>query len=330
MRSLLADLERWPLREPFVISRRVFVDSLALTVQIREGDLAGRGECEPHEHEQIIGLEAHAQLLRLACDRDWLATLSTDNILDRLPNQPLRNALDCALWDLAAKRSGQRVWDLLDLGQGNPPVAIVPTVGLASPQDMAQAASALRGAKALKIKLGGSDGADAMRLEAIAAAAPGVELLADINGGWTPRQLRELLPLARRCGVSVIEQPLPPGQDAELPQPPTGLRFCADESCTDRSSLPLVAQHYQMINVKLDKTGGLTEALALVDAATVLGLPYMVGSNGGTSLAMAPLYVLAHGAALVDAGAGHLTVDREPMLRVERNHIYAPARTLWG
>ena len=330
MRSLLADLERWPLREPFAISRRVFIDSLTLTVQIREDGLAGRGECEPHEHEQIIGLEAHAQLMRLAHGPDWLSTLSTDNILERLPNQPLRNALDCALWDLAAKRSGRRVWDMLGRGEGSAPVPVIPTVGMASPHDMAQAASALRGVKALKIKLGGSDGADAMRLEAIAAALPGVELLADINGGWTPRQLRELLPLALRCGVSVIEQPLPPGQDTELPQPPKGLRFCADESCTDRNSLPLVARHYQMINVKLDKTGGLTEALALIDAAAAMGLPYMVGSNGGTSLAMAPLYVLAHGALLVDAGAGHLSVDREPMLQVEGHHIYAPARALWG
>jgi L-Ala-D/L-Glu epimerase len=196
MRSLLADLRRWPLREPFAISRRVFVDSLALTVRIGEGDVSGWGECEPHEHEQIVGLEAQAELFRLAREPDWLATLSTDNILDRLPNQPLRNALDCALWDLAAKRSGQRVWELLGRGEGNPPVAIMPTVGLASPQEMAQAASAQRGAKALKIKLGGSDGADAMRLEAIAAAAQGVELLADINGGWQ-RPLRSAIQLRR-------------------------------------------------------------------------------------------------------------------------------------
>lgn len=330
MRSLQADLRRWPLREPFAISRHVFVDSLALTVQLREGDLCGWGECEPHEHDHSVGLQAQAELLRRAGEADWLATLSTDNILARLPNQPWRNALDCTLWDLAAKRSGLRVWELLGRGEGSPPVAVAPTVGLASPQDMARAASALCGAKRLKIKLGGNDGADALRLEAIAAAAPGVELLADINGGWTARQVREWLPLACRCGVSVIEQPLPPGQDAELPPPPAGLRFCADESCTDRSSLPLVARHYQMINVKLDKTGGLTEALALVDAAAAVGLPYMLGSNGGTSLAMAPLYVLAHGALVVDLGVGHLAADRGTVLRVECNLVHAPARALWG
>ena len=148
-------------------------------------------------------------------------------------------------------------------------------------------------------------------------------------------ELRQRQPAleVRRCpaGIHVDEErPLPPGADGELPRPPGDLRFCADESCTDRGSLPRVAPHYQMVNVKLDKTGGLTEALALIDEARRQGLAWMVGSNGGTSLAMAPLYLLAHGAACVDAGAGHLVADRDPPLDVRQGWLHAPSPALWG
>ncbi len=142
--------------------------------------------------------------------------------------------------------------------------------------------------------------------------------------------LRRWLPLAQRLNVAVIEQPLPPGADDALPRPPGAMRFCADESCTDRSSLPQVARRYQMVNVKLDKTGGLTEALAMVDDATRHGLRWMVGSNGGTSLAMAPLYLLTHGAVCVDAGAGHLVHDRAPPLEVRAGWLHPPPPALWG
>jgi L-alanine-DL-glutamate epimerase-like enolase superfamily enzyme len=333
-RRLAVELERWPLREPFAIARHVFHDSLALTVELREGDAAGRGECEPHEHEQTVGLEAQAELLRRAREPGWVEGLDRTRITRQLPCLPLRNALDCALWDLEAKTRGVRAWQLDPVlaervGEA-PPVPLIPTVALDTPAAMADAAARHRGRARLKIKLGRRDGHDAERIEAVAAACPGTELLADVNGGWSRAQLIALLPLAARGGVTILEQPLPPGADGDLPRPPTGLRFCADESCTDRASLPQVAGRYQMINVKLDKTGGLGEALALVDEAARRGLPWMVGSNGGTSLAMAPLYLLAHGALCVDAGCAHLGRDREPRLDVRDGWLFPPPPALWG
>jgi L-alanine-DL-glutamate epimerase-like enolase superfamily enzyme len=333
-RSLEVEVERWPLREPFAISRRTFHDSLVLSVCVHEGGLRGWGEAEPHEHEQIVGLEAQAELLRRVREPGWLQTLTRHNIGQRLASSPMRNALDCALWDLEAKRRGVRAWALdpavAKRVGGAVPVPLTPTVALDGPATMAKAAARHRGAPMLKIKLGDTDGRDAERMEAVADACPGMPLLVDVNGGWTPATLRDLMPVAQRHGVVVIEQPLPPGADAELPRAPDGLRFCADESCTDRSSLSAVARHYQMINVKLDKTGGLGEALALVDAAAALGLPWMVGSNGGTSLAMAPLYLLAHGAVCVDAGVGLLVRDREPPLEVRGGNMHPPPPALWG
>jgi len=333
-RRLEVELERWPLREPFAISRHIFVDSLSLTVHLREADCTGRGECEPHEFEQLVGLEAQAEVLRHASKPGWLDGLSRLNILERLPCTPWRNALDCALWDLDAKRSGQRAWCLepglaARVGEALP-VQKIPTVALADPQDMAAAAARCTEAPMLKIKLGGADGRDGERLEAVSTAWQGRPLLVDVNGGWMPIDLKRWLPLAQRLNVAVIEQPLPPGADQELPLPPGDMRFCADESCTDRQSLPRLAPYYQMVNVKLDKTGGLTEALALIDEATHLGLPWMVGSNGGTSLAMAPLYLIAHGALCVDAGADHLIRDREPGLEVRQGWLHAPSPALWG
>jgi L-alanine-DL-glutamate epimerase-like enolase superfamily enzyme len=331
---LQADLGRWPLREPFAISRHVFVDSLVLTVHLHQAGATGRGECEPHEHDQIAGLEAHAELLRRAHAPGWLDGLTRATLLERLPCTPLRNALDCALWDLEAKRAGCRAWALDPALAARVGLAcavpLTPTVALDTPQRMAAAAAGHRGAPYLKLKLGAPDGLDGERLEAVAAGFGGGPLVVDVNGGWTAAALRGWLPLARRLNVAVLEQPLPPGADDELPPPAGDLRFCADESCTDRESLPRVAGSYQMINVKLDKSGGLTEALALVDEATRRGLAWMVGSNGGTSLAMAPLYLLAHAAVCVDAGAGHLVRDREPPLDVRQGWLYAPSPALWG
>ncbi|MFN8897220.1 MAG: enolase C-terminal domain-like protein, partial [Pseudomonadota bacterium] len=244
------------------------------------------------------------------------------------------NALDCALWDLDAKRNGRRAWSLepalADRVGPAGPVQCIPTVALDDPHAMAAAVARCTDAPLLKVKLGGADGRDGERLEAVSAAWRARPLLVDVNAGWTSSDLQRWLPLAQRLNVVVIEQPLPPGADGELPRPPGDLRFCADESCTDRGSLPRVAPHYQMVNVKLDKTGGLTEALALIDEARRQGLAWMVGSNGGTSLAMAPLYLLAHGAACVDAGAGHLVADRDPPLDVRQGWLHAPSPALWG
>lgn len=333
-RRLEVELERWPLREPFAISRHVFLDSLVLTVQLHQDGCSGRGECEPHEYDQVAGLEAQAELLRRHHRPGWLDGLSRANLPQHLPCTPWRNALDCALWDLEAKRTGQRAWaldpELAARVGAAPPVPLTPTVALDAPQAMAEAAARCHEAPLLKLKLGGGDGRDGERLEAVSAAWRGRPLLVDVNGGWTTTELKRWLPLAQRLNVAVIEQPLPPGDDSELPPPPGELRFCADESCTDRGSLPAIEHRYQMINVKLDKTGGLTEALALIEAASQRGIPWMVGSNGGTSLAMAPLYLLAHGAALVDAGVGHLTRDRLPALDLRQGRMYAPPPGLWG
>jgi len=329
MTSLSACLHRWALSAPFTISRHTFTDSLVLTLELHHGAFVGRGECEPHEFDQSAGEVELRAAQDFGAQGSVLAGLNRTVLQGLLPNRPLRNALDCALWDLEAKQTGKRAWTLAgkdDTGA----VRVMPTLGLDSPAAMARAAAGHRRAGTLKVKLGGADGMDADRIEAVAAGAPGVPLLLDVNGGWSPRQLKDLLPLAGRCGVVVIEQPLIPGMDSELPRPPGDLRFCADESCTDRSTLEAVRRHYQMINIKLDKTGGLTEALALAEAAAAIGMPYMVGSNGGTSLAMAPLYVLGLEAEYVDMGVDHLLQDREARLLVHEGRVQPPPRALWG
>lgn len=325
-------IERWPLKSPFSISRFTFVESLVQTVRVASVDgCSGMGECEPHEYDEQVAHEmlAAARLsIGTGMAPAWLDSLTRHNLCERLPRTPLRNAIDCALWDLEAKQRAVRAFDLA--GMPMQPIAVMPTLGIDTPDAMERGAAAFASAKWLKVKLGASDGLDEQRLEAVASAAPGANLLLDANGGWTPADLDRMLPLASRYRVRIIEQPMKPELDSCLPLPPGDLLFCADESCLDRGCLPAVRQRYQYINIKLDKSGGLTEALALRREAERAGLGVMVGMMSGTSLAVAPAAVLAQGLEVVDLELGFMTRDRVPPMIIDDYTLLPPKAELWG
>lgn len=327
--TIKARVRRWPLREPFAISRRVFTENIALEIELAMGDARGRGESEPHEHD--IHVTEAARDAAAALDPQVWSHLDPDRLNVVLPRSALRTALDCALWDLRAKRAGCRVWDLLRLDlDPSLSVPVYETLSLDTPERMAAAAVAARDAPGLKLKLGHADGRDAERLEAVRAAVPGALLTIDANEGWSPQFLLSLLPFAARCDVAFIEQPVPASADAMLAEMPRLVPFCADESCLDRSSLPALIGRYQSINVKLDKTGGLTEALHLIAAANRSGLAHMVGCNGGSSLAQAPALLLTPGAMMVDLGVHGLAEDQASPLRWSHHRLSLPTPELWG
>ncbi|MBN8984176.1 MAG: dipeptide epimerase, partial [Rhizobiales bacterium] len=245
-----------------------------------------------------------------------------------LPAGAARNALDCALLDLEAKRSGSRVWDIF--GQLAPrPCTTAYTISLGTPEAMAEATGAAAHRPLLKIKLGSDD--DASRIKAVRQAAPNAQLIVDANEGWRADNLALNLAACADAGVTLIEQPLPAGQDDALASVERRIAICADESVHDRGSLAGLRGRYDAINIKLDKTGGLTEAMAMADAAEALGLQVMVGCMVATSLAMAPAMLLAQRARYVDLdGPLLLATDRDHGLRYDGSTIYPPDAALWG
>jgi L-alanine-DL-glutamate epimerase-like enolase superfamily enzyme len=317
--KLTVSREAFPLAEAFVISRGSRTEAQVLTVTVSDGTHAGRGECVPYPRYGETLDSVERQIGSLPLDR---------RALQEAPPGAARNAVDCALWDLAAKRAGVRVWDLAGLP---PPVALTTayTLSLEPPEAMRRAAARHAHRPLLKIKLGTPD--DMARLEAVRAGAPDARLVVDANEGWTPAIYADLAPHLARLGVELVEQPLPAGQDEALRALPRPVPVCADESCHDRASLPGLAGKYDMINVKLDKTGGLTEALALRDAARAAGYGLMVGCMVGSSLAMAPAVLVAQGAAVTDLdGPLLLALDRDPPLRYDAAGIHPPEPALWG
>jgi L-alanine-DL-glutamate epimerase-like enolase superfamily enzyme len=245
-----------------------------------------------------------------------------------MPPSAARNALDCALLDLEAKTRGQRVWSLL--GCRAPEACITAyTISLASPEAMAAATVKAAHRPLLKIKLGG-DG-DGMRIAAVRKAAPKSELIVDANEAWTSDNLERNLAACAEAGVTLVEQPLPAGQDEALKRIRRPLAVCADESVHDRASLEGLRERYDAVNIKLDKTGGLTEALAMADAARALGFELMIGCMVATSLAMAPAMLLAREARFVDLdGPLLLARDRDGGLRYDGSLVYPPEAALWG
>lgn len=327
--SLHIVAENIPLREPFRISRMEFHHSQVVVAEIRVDGHVGRGECEPHESDPVECDRAISKLESLA---DRVARgLDRAQLADLLPAGPVRNALDCALWDIEAKRSGIGVAALA----GRPASVALPTVftlGIDTPDAMAAKAHHLDGWDRFKIKLGGEDPMlDLDRVAAVRRARGDVELIVDANGGWTMDALKSLAPLLADQGVALIEQPLAPGYDAALSDYSSPVPLCADETCLDRQSLPMVIGRYSYINIKLDKTGGLTEALALVDAAEAAGLGIMVGCMTGTSLAMAPAHLVAQRARFIDLdGPLLIAKDRTPGMRYDRGLVHPPEPALWG
>jgi L-alanine-DL-glutamate epimerase-like enolase superfamily enzyme len=314
--------ETFRLAQAFTISRGSRTEAQVLTVRVIAEGVRGWGECVPYSRygetldsvtEQIEGLPQG---------------ISRQDLQDALPAGAARNAVDCAMWDWRAKREGCAVHQLAGLP---PPRAVTTayTLSLDSPENMRAAAEREAQRPLLKIKLGTPE--DMARLEAVREGAPKTRIIVDANEGWTAELYSDLAPHLLRLGVQMVEQPLPAGEDDLLAEIERPLPVCADESCHDRASLPDLIGKYDMVNVKLDKTGGLTEALALKAEAEELGFRVMVGCMVGSSLAMAPAILAAQGAEIVDLdGPLLLAEDRPAPLRFEGSTIYPPDPDLWG
>ncbi|MFB9886317.1 N-acetyl-D-Glu racemase DgcA [Balneatrix alpica] len=320
--------EQWPLHEPFIISSLPPMHfGEVVVVEIHEQGLVGRGECE---HATLYDSSYPDILAQLQAVQSQLAAgVSREQLYRLLPPGCARNAVDCALWDLEAKRSGKPVWQLAGMTRPPQPVTTVFTLSLHTPEHMAEVAAANRHRPLLKLKLG-QEG-DLQRVAAVRAAAPSCRLVIDANMGWTPAQFEHYQVEMKELGVEMIEQPFPPGQDGILAEIERLIPVTADESCQDRSSLPSLVGRYDLVNIKLDKAGGLTEALALAKEAKALGFELMVGCNVGTSLAMAPALLLAQQARYVDIdGPLLLTEDRPQPMRYEQSLAYPANSALWG
>jgi L-alanine-DL-glutamate epimerase-like enolase superfamily enzyme len=310
------------LAQVFTISRGSRTEARVLTVRVTRGGVTGWGECVPYaRYGETLG-SVTAQIESLPQD------ITRDALQGALPAGAARNAVDCALWDLEAKQSGRRVWQLAGLPKPGPEI-VTYTLSLDTPENMRAAAAQHAHRPLLKIKLGTPD--DMPRLEAVRAGAPRTKIIIDANEGWTAEVYSDLAPHLLRLGVALVEQPLPAGADDLLSEIARPLPVCADESCHDRASLAGLAGKYDMVNIKLDKTGGLTEGLALKAAALAQGYGLMVGCMIGSSLAMAPATLLAQGAAFTDLDAPLLLAeDRDHPLTFDDAGIHPPEPSLWG
>jgi L-alanine-DL-glutamate epimerase-like enolase superfamily enzyme len=315
-------IESWPLAAPFVISRGAKAEARVVVATLGDDRFQGRGECVPYGRygETVEGVAAALRACGPCADHAELGR--------RLPAGAARNALDCALWDLQAKRSGLSAASLV--GVPTPlPVVTCYTLSLAAPADMAAAALRVPHLPLLKLKLGGAG--DAERMAAVRAARPDARLVCDANEAWTPDLLEPLLAAAAAAGVELVEQPLPAGADDALASTPHPVPICADESAHSSADLPALAGRYDAVNIKLDKAGGLTEALAMAHAAHANGLRVMVGSMVATSLAAAPALLLAGFADWVDLdGPLLLARDRDPGLAISDGWLSPQPRALWG
>jgi len=324
MRQVELDIESWPLLEPFVITGHTWTHCDVLVVSITENGVTGRGEAtgvyyldETAEsmYQQALGIQ---QKLEQGISREQLQSL--------LPAGGARNAIDCALWDLEAKKSGQSVFELTDIPSS--PVNTVITVTIDTPEEMANKARAIT-SRQIKVKLDGELPLE--RITAVCNARPEADIVVDVNQGWSFSQLMELAPQFKTLGIKMIEQPLPRGEDDALVDYQSPITLCADESCLDTSELEQAAKRYQMVNIKLDKTGGLTEALNLAWRAKEKGMTLMIGNMTGTSLAMAPAYVVAQLCDFVDLDrALFLAGDRSYPMSYERGVVTGLSSQLWS
>jgi len=320
-------IERWPLREPFEIAREVMHDLPLLTIALTDGDgHTGRAEAAGVDYDGETPALMLAQIDAVAAQLH--DDLSGTELLDLMPAGGARNAVDCALWDLRAKQSGVRVWTSAGLSAPKPVVTAF-TIGLGSPQDVRRRARAARGLPVIKLKV------DARRhlelVHIVREELPDARLLIDANQSWTVSLLANLMADLIVSGVELIEQPLPRGADEALSDLQSPITICADESCTDRHSLPALQGRYQAVNIKLDKCGGFTEALALAHEAQSLGFELMVGNMCGTSLGMAPAFLVAQLARWADLDGPLLQVgDRAAAMSFHLGIVQPPETALWG
>ncbi|WP_291733290.1 N-acetyl-D-Glu racemase DgcA [Leisingera sp. F5] len=310
------------LAQVFTISRGSRTEAKVLTVRVEKDGVTGWGECVPYAryNETLDSVTTEIEGLPADFTREELQSL--------LPAGAARNAVDCALWDLEAKQAGKRVWELAGLEAPGPEITAY-TLSLDTPENMQKQAAENAFRPLLKIKLGTPD--DMPRLEAVRAGAPDAKIIIDANEGWSAEVYAELAPHLVRLGVELVEQPLPAGEDDALIGMERPVPVCADESCHDRTSLPGLKGKYDVVNIKLDKTGGLTEALKLRAQALAEGYQVMVGCMVGSSLAMAPATLVAQGAAVTDLdGPLLLAEDREEPLTFDAEGVHPPVAALWG
>ena len=338
MRRLEVTSESWPIAGTFTIARGSKTAADVVVVKVAENGVTGRGESVPYPRydetvpQVVNSLEAardsiESTLLAIRHSRESGNPAFARVTELNLP-KAAANALDCAIWDLHAKQSGTPVWKLAGLRE---PTSVITafTLSLDTPEAMAAAATAAASRPLLKLKLGREG--DVARLKAIRAAVPTARLIVDANEGWTPANITEMLAACKFYGVELVEQPLPASNDEALRDLPRDLIICADESAHGRKTLHELKGKYDAINIKLDKTGGLTEALALAHEAKAQNFKIMVGCMLATSLAMAPAFLLAQLADYVDLdGPLLLKQDREPGFRFEGSLMHPPSRALWG
>jgi L-alanine-DL-glutamate epimerase-like enolase superfamily enzyme len=318
--------ERWPIQGTFAISRGSRTHADVVVVELHQDGHVGRGECVPYSRygESIESVVDQLKPLAIQLGKG----LTRQAMQSLLPAGAARNALDCAFWDLECKQSGQRIWERLNLPMPTTQTTAF-TLSLDTPENMQKAAFKNSTRPLLKLKLAGAG--DLERVAAVRAGAPQARIIVDANEGWDEAIYRELVPELVKFGVEMIEQPLPADNDAALEYLPRPITLCADESCHDRSSLPKIIGRYDMINIKTDKTGGLTEALALKQEAEKAGLQVMVGCMLATSLAMAPAFMVAQGAVVVDLdGPLLLAKDRESGISYTESQMHVYDAALWG
>ena len=325
MTSLFVGVETYPIAGRFVIARGAKTEARVVVATLTDGTISGRGECVPYARygesvESVVAaIEGAASAIGREPDRAILQGL--------LPPGAARNAIDCALWDFEAKQTGVGAFARAGIGPATATTAF--TISVGTPDAMAEAAALAAARPLLKVKLAGAG--DRERLRAVRAAAPAATLIVDANEAWAEGECEALLAVCAEIGVALVEQPLPAGGDALLARIAHPVPICADESVHDRAGLAALRARYDAVNIKLDKTGGLTEALAVAAEAEALGFALMVGCMVGTSLAMAPAMVLAPRARFVDLdGPLLLARDRPGGLRFDGSTIYPPDPALWG
>ena len=310
----------------FTISRGSRTQAEVLTVTLQDKGVAGWGECVPYARYGETLDSVTAQILSVS--EPLRAGLTREELQDALPAGAARNAIDCALWDLQSKQENIPVWQLAQLAEPQPVITAY-TLSLDTPANMQAAAASNATRPVLKIKLGGEGDMD--RLQAVRHGAPESRLIVDANEGWNAGQYDALAPVMLSLGVDLVEQPLPADDDELLRGRDRPLPVCADEACHDRATLTQLVDKYDVVNIKLDKTGGLTEAIALRQAAREAGFKVMVGCMVGSSLAMAPALLVAQSVEFIDLdGPLLLSEDRQMALRFEGSLIHPAERNLWG
>ncbi|MEK9840936.1 MAG: N-acetyl-D-Glu racemase DgcA [Paracoccaceae bacterium] len=317
-----AKVEIFPLAQVFRISRGARTQAEVVTVIYEKDGIIGRGECVPYARYNET-LESVIKQIE-----DLPDSIDKETLQENLPPGAARNAVDCALWDFECKKLDQRIWETANIQKPEKNITAY-TLSLDEPENMFKQAEKNSNRPLLKIKLGTPN--DMPRLEAVRKGAPSAEIIVDANEGWDAEVYSQLAPKLVKLGVKLVEQPLPADKDDDLIGLPRPLPICADESCHDRKSLEKLIGKYDFVNIKLDKTGGLTEALLLKNKALEAGFKIMVGCMVGSSLAMAPATLIAQNATFVDLdGPLLLAQDRQHGLLYDESWVHPPVKDLWG